>query len=884
VYSDVLVARVEENGSCAGLLKMGDRILYLNSTPIANTSDVHAFIRRTVPNQTIVIITDRGAVITKLGGGSTGKLGIGIVNIESVQLFKENMYLPDPELIIPENRASGNTDMGINIIGIILIIALLVWVSFNRLPLWRMVKFAHLARISNDPSRALYHCLILFISSFILRLVFTLAYFTRFGWHSTNVLELWFYADVASGSKYFLHPLDPTIYILRFFSFFSPEKTPFYSTIICAIVLSSIVPILVYYLVKDIHGSKAALISGLIYGFLVQPLALSTTSFTHHLTQIPISLLFLISVIRAIQNRGKPRLFYCLSLIPLGVLGYFINVEIFIYILMGYVLISISIIRWLLQEKGHDNQRVFAVLMLVLGLLMLPGHVYFDDVTSASVSMTSKDAPEGEELQLIHPPEVLFITAVPLPSVVYLRFYGIYALFIPFGIYLCWRRRDLIPYMFLLVGILVSLHWTRGSRILDLGVAMLAGIGLANIKREWNLVFVSTALVLSLIYIFFLPMSYLQSFFLLCLLAILLGIYFLNKEGLGRMALFSSLSFCVAVSAAGLLVLEMPQSTQAEYDSLIWLRENSQPGEKIITSLDRGHIPPALTNLDSVSNEFEYRPEIAKAFFQIEKLAAITLKEWNVTYVMVSSDDLQMSWNQFGMPMISSRGYITFKQEMRDVEIPFLLFFRLTYPDKLTYFQEIHNSTWDNTVVRIFRIREEVLGEIERPNMSNRVTVSTIVRNLNDVNIRLHLPIFITDEGGFLRGVDSMNLDLGPRETLTFAKDYIMKAIEGLKVSLNVDDADIRSRDELEISGTLETKSGGTYLFRYRFSDGSTEDYIEYLPEGKTIFRHLIRNGAAWPLLDFEITPMEINAGSEPTIAIPPQEIIPPAVIFSNID
>jgi len=882
--ASVLIARVDRNGSCVGLLEVGDAILYLNSTPIRTTSDVHSFIGASRPNQTIIVTTQHSTAIVRLGGETRAKMGLGITNVNKSVLFDETVHLSRPRLPSVERPSPKGQAVVLVALAVCLIAAGLASTRESSTKLLRRTWNA-IGRSSGSRDAAW-----LFVLSFCVRGVYSLAYLVRFGFHSANVLELWFYVDVAKGNRGFLSPFDPTVYVLRFFGILSPEKVPFYATVICAVSLASLAPVLVYILVRDLHGPKAGFLSGLVYGLLVQPITLSTVSFTHHLVQIPLSLAFLILSNRAIASRGKKRVAYVFSAVLIAVVDYFVNVEIFVYAVIAYFLVLAATLRWMLKEKGMDSQKAFAIIMLGIVIVLVPVHVYFDDIVSTAISLTPKQQAAEGEVELIHPPNLQFVTALPLPNVVYLRFYGVFLLLIPFGVYVAFERRDLTPFLLLALGVLVSLHWTRGSRLTDIGVACLAGLALANWREEWALATGIVALPLSVLFLVYLPFTYLQQYFIICA-GLFVAAFLVKKVKWPKtLALGAAIAYSLAVCTTGLLILELPQSTEAEYDALTWLSQHSHPGEKIITSLDRGHLPEAIAGLDSVSDEYEPRPEIAKAFFETEELAARTLAEYNVSYVMVTSDDLRVGSSPDGTLSVNVGGYITYQGHLSQPEIPLVLVFRLTYPDgNLRYFEELYVSRHGGTTVRIYRLRRDLLEVAERPEARRRTTLSMILRNPNGEELNAHIPLAITDSSGTLVALDSVDVTLGANETRSLAIDYALRPREGLKLELFEEQFSQRRTGSWPVSGYVWASGSGLAVFRCLTASGTSYEFASFVRPGLNLVSQEVEGlGREDPIIaitiDHEAGPKIRMGVTRASFAWPPSRLEPVQIVFSEID
>ncbi|MHA1740634.1 MAG: hypothetical protein ACTSVD_00930 [Candidatus Thorarchaeota archaeon] len=91
-------------------------------------------------------------------------------------------------------------------------------------------------------------------------------------------------------------------------------------------------------------------------------------------------------------------------------------------------------------------------------------------------------------------------------------------------------------------------------------------------------------------------------------------------------------------------------------------------------------MPSAIADLGSASDEYNFNPAVAKAFYETEETARITLSEAGVTYVMVTSTstDATVIWQPDGSGSLYTRGYLNFRQNLPGSSIPYLLVVRLT--------------------------------------------------------------------------------------------------------------------------------------------------------------------------------------------------------------
>jgi hypothetical protein len=178
----------------------------------------------------------------------------------------------------------------------------------------------------------------------------------------------------------------------------------------------------------------------------------------------------------------------------------------------------------------------------------------------------------------------------------------------------------------------------------------------------------------------------------------------------------------------------------------------------------------------AVSDEYNFNPQIAKAYFETEELAAVTLDEYNVSYVMTISSDASVLWQSEQSGRLYTRGYINYGLYLLGKEIPYLLVVRLTYPDgKLKYFREVHAVTDNATglVTRIYEVTPE--SNVRHPyDPAKRTTLSLVLSNDGEPARLAWVPYTIVHQGsGNLILVDSLVVDLDSDSAATVIVDYL---------------------------------------------------------------------------------------------------------------
>jgi len=891
VTARVIVATVDPNGSCYQLLLPGDAILYINGSEIRTTKDVHTFLADANPGDTVVVQTTRHVALIRLSNEST-RLGIGIANVNRTIILNEETPILGPE---PSNQSQqlGTTRSNWPSTAVFAGISILLVFS---LMLFRG-RLGHVAQRVRRLQSTLARCVMLFLVALIVRLAFTISFFAKFGSHATNVMELWFYVDVAKGHGYFLNQLDPTRYILRFFGLLSPEETPFYATVACAMIFASLVPVILYFLVRERQSELTATLAGILYAFMVQPVTLSCASFTHHIIQIPLALLFLLFLTRAIKRSGAERIAYFALTVFTGIMDFFVNYEILVYAAIGYCLVFLAVISWLLRDRGQDTDRSWAVIMISILLLASPVYFFFSDLTR----IADRIAPVKplQYPQMVHEPLITFATAMPIPGFMIMRFYGMLLLLAPFGIYCCYRYRYMLPYLLLVFGFLISLHWARGSRILDISFAILGAMSLSHWKKDWRLI----ALLFSGFLVVWssslrLGSEYSHVFFWICLAVAVGSLYVPSKRqfhpSLNLIAL--TLLFFLSINYIDVIQDGSPQSTQAQYRALKWLGTQAPRGSKVLTALDRGHLPSAIADLGSASDEYNFNPAVAKAFYETEETARITLSEAGVTYVMVTSTDATVIWQPEGSGSLYTRGYLNFRQNLPGSSIPYLLVVRLTYPDgKLKYFHQIHTEVDPATgeTVRIYKLSEIPDLEDLQP-AGHRITLSLIVRNQGPSTAKIWIPLTIVDRSQqALVIADSVVATVPPMAARAISIQYPVFPRPSLQVNCP--------------SGEMWTSRQGETDFLFYASDGREGTGFRLSVQLASLENHqqeeadlvahcigssesLIRTSLRGDLSGYVVESVALSPLSacceisRVTVSTPPEPTFPPQLLFCQLD
>ncbi len=157
-----------------------------------------------------------------------------------------------------------------------------------------------------------------FLFALSARLVVTLIFFSRWGWHTVSGIELWFYYGVAKGTFDLYSIWDPTWWFLSAVGALFRGEGILYATYLTSSLHSSLNAAVFCLFVSELHGKKTGLLAGLIYGTMVLPMFNSSGTVTHDIFAYPWLILTLYGTLMVFRRKGLPRiLFAALALVSL---------------------------------------------------------------------------------------------------------------------------------------------------------------------------------------------------------------------------------------------------------------------------------------------------------------------------------------------------------------------------------------------------------------------------------------------------------------------------------------------------------------------------------------------------------------------------------------
>ena len=308
-----------------------------------------------------------------------------------------------------------------------------------------------------------------FLLAFALRVLLDVVFYLRFGWHAANHAEAWLYAGVMDGALTTAGgALDPTVWLLRGVGGVIPAGLSYHAVVLTAAALSALTAAALYLLVKELTDQKTGLYAGLLYAGMVEPLALSTAGFTHDHLQLLAIVASLYLAVKATKSGLAAGILYSAAYYLLADGATRINTAMNVGIMVAAAYVVYALLEYILALVAEGSRRdVYpAYIVLAIAMLFALGGTVLAPLTEASLY----DLPQGRWGSADVKPVGL--------STFWLR-YNVLLLLIPAGVVQALRRRDVIGLSLTVTGFILAGVMDRGTRIGDLGVAMLAAYALS---------------------------------------------------------------------------------------------------------------------------------------------------------------------------------------------------------------------------------------------------------------------------------------------------------------------------------------------------------------------------------------------------------------------
>ncbi len=338
------------------------------------------------------------------------------------------------------------------------------WDRIENYPVWRLIAGV-------------------FFFSLSARLVVTLIFFLRWGWHSVSGIELWFYYGVAKGTFALYSIWDPSWWILSAVGALFHGEGILYATYLTSSICSSLNAALFGLLVSELHGKKTGLLAGLIYGTMVLPMFNSAGTVTHDIFAYPYLILSLYGILMVFRRRGGARLFFAgLALVSLW-LGAHVGPTIMVS--AGTVLIYLLWrgVKALVGSRPGEGYPFFLIaLAVIIGLLLLVGYYLMPPMMEKIFDLALKTRGIDVRAQIRAGSGDLLGSSL---GDYWLRF-NFLLFFLPVGVYVAIKKKDMLGLVLLMTGYLASRTADRGTRPLSFGFALMGALAFVNWKPAYG--------------------------------------------------------------------------------------------------------------------------------------------------------------------------------------------------------------------------------------------------------------------------------------------------------------------------------------------------------------------------------------------------------------
>lgn len=333
-----------------------------------------------------------------------------------------------------------------------------IWERVDQCPVWRLLAGIFLFALSA-------------------RLVVTLVFFLRWGWHAVSGIELWFYYGVARGAFDLYSIWDPTWWILSAVGAIFSGEGILYATYLTSSICSSLNAAVFCLFVSELHGKKTGLLAGLIYGTMVLPVFNSAGTVTHDIFAYSWLILSLYGVMMAFRSKGLARLPFavlCLASLFLGA-----HVGPTIMVSAGTVLLYLL---WRGAKalagprRGGGYPFFLASLAAIIGVLLLAGYFLMPPLMEKIFDLALESRGIDVRAQIRAGSGDLLGSSL---GDYWLRFNFLF-FFLPVGVYVAVKKKDMLGLLLLMTGYLASRTADRGTRPLSFGFALMGALAFIN--------------------------------------------------------------------------------------------------------------------------------------------------------------------------------------------------------------------------------------------------------------------------------------------------------------------------------------------------------------------------------------------------------------------
>ncbi len=322
-----------------------------------------------------------------------------------------------------------------------------------------------------------------FLFSLSARLVVTLIFFLRWGWHTVSGIELWFYYGVAKGTFDLYSIWDPSWWILSAVGAIFSGEGILYATYLTSSICSSLNAAVFCLFVSELHGKKTGLMAGLIYGTMVLPMFNSAGTVTHDIFAYPWLVLALYGTLMFFRRKGWPRiLFGALALVSLW-LGAHVGPTILVSAGTVFIYLLWRGAKALAGPQRSGGYPVFLVsLGVIIGILLLAGYLLMPPLMEKIFDLARESRGIDVRAQIRAGSGDLLGSSL---GDYWLRFNFLF-FFLPVGIYVAVKKKDMLGLVLLMTGYLASRTADRGTRPLSFGFALMGALAFINWRPAYG--------------------------------------------------------------------------------------------------------------------------------------------------------------------------------------------------------------------------------------------------------------------------------------------------------------------------------------------------------------------------------------------------------------
>lgn len=540
------------------------------------------------------------------------------------------------------------------------------------------------------------------------RIVFNAIFLGRYGAHAMGNPETWYYYGVAEG-RYQLNLFDPTYYLFKLLGFLFSGTVLLHSVIASSILLTSLTAVLIYFLVRKTQGQETALGAALIYSLLGNPFELSVASFTHDFFQLPLMIISWFLLLGIVSGAKYRRIILALILIFLLIPGFAVGPLCMATVGVAVFFFLRQLIRFRLRNtKLKDSQKE----LVFIGILVLITVIFRYFLYPRFWETISFFAQRLRGLNISLQRRAGSADLMPISLAGYWVQYGFLLFLLPFGFIISFKKKDALTISNFFVSIIAGMIALRGTRAMDISIAIFAGAALANWKKEW---FLPGIVLPALAVPYVIARKYYPShdvIYAAGICAVLAALALKKGKKLYYLPLTAACVFSLLVSYFK-VIPSGPNIPEEEYQLLTILKGKTEEGEKIaVGTWDRGYFAEVVSGMDGLTSPGYIDKELNEFFWQPEEIAAVNFLRKKARYVIISERDFKLvavdkKKNEFrcshagGFIMPSPRpSFILFKE---------LLTYKLLYDEKdLKYFTLLKETkdSRNEGIIRLYRVED----------------------------------------------------------------------------------------------------------------------------------------------------------------------------------